>query len=144
MTNPELGQEYIARIFTTLYVQWPKRIGLDAAGITGVVYDTDCIFSTPRIPTPREWDICSETFVWLTDEGYIRTDGCQGNVWTLGRTQLTHKAIEALNKLPDPLNSDKNRSFIDALLATSKDSGKQVRGELIKLGMSGLYTLLQQ
>ncbi|PSU44765.1 hypothetical protein C9J12_25545 [Photobacterium frigidiphilum] len=137
--NPELAEEFIARIFATLYESWPVRIGLDAQKITGIDYDVELLCGIPSVPVPREWSICSELFNWLKDEGYIKTDGFRGNVWTLGRTQLTHKAIEVLKKVPDPLNPEKKRSLIDAIVDSTKDSGKQVRNQVIKLAMTSLY-----
>ncbi|PSU44279.1 hypothetical protein C9J12_27395 [Photobacterium frigidiphilum] len=72
--NPELAEEFIAIIFATLYESRPIRIGLDAQQITAIDYDV-------------------ELFNWLKNEGYIKMDGLVGNVWTLGRPQLTYKAI---------------------------------------------------
>lgn len=141
-SNSELGEEYIAVIFATLYDSWPKRIGLSAESITGIEFDTELLFESPPAYPPNEWDVCSELFVWLEAEGYIRTSGTIGNVWCLGRTQLTHKAIEALKQLPDPINPDKKRTLIDAFVDTAKNSGKEGRNQVIKLGMTSLYKFI--
>ncbi|CAK3965701.1 Restriction system protein Mrr-like N-terminal domain-containing protein [Vibrio crassostreae] len=139
ISNPELAERQIATLFVTLYESWPVRITIDAQQVTGVIFDTDSLYDTPSTPIPKEWTICSELFVWLENEGYIKTDGAIGSIWTLGRTQLTHKAIETMKSLPDPLNPEKKRTLIDAIIDVSKDGGKQARNQIISFAMSALY-----
>jgi hypothetical protein len=141
-SNPQLAQAYTATIFATLYESWPVRVPLTAQQITGIEYDLDLLFNTPRTPIPGEWTVCSELFVWLEKEGYIDTQGARGNIWSLGRTQLTHKAIETLKSVPDPVNPGKKRTMIDAIVDASKEGGKQARNQLVNLAMTALYQAL--
>ena len=143
-SNPELGDLYTAKIFAILYESWPKKKGIDAAQVTGVEYDTDNLYVPDAPRQPREWDICNGLFNWLIAEGYIRTDGFRGDAWTLGRTELTQKAIEALKKMPDPLNPDKTRSMGDAIVDAVKHGGEQAVNQIIKLSMTGLYHYLSK
>lgn len=138
-SNPELGDLYTAKIFAILYESWPVKQGLTAAVVTGIEYDTDNLFEADAPRQPREWDVCNGLFNWLKEEGYIRTDGFQGNAWTLGRTELSQKAIEALKKMPDPINPDKGRSMGDAIVAAVKHGGEQAVNQVIKLSMTALY-----
>lgn len=139
LSNPELAEQQIATLFVTLYESWPVRMTIDAQQVTGVTFDIDSLYDTPSAPVPKEWTICSELFIWLENEGYITTDGVRGNIWTLGRTQLTHRAIETMKALPDPLNPDKKRTLMDAIVDVSKEGGKQARNQVISLAMSALY-----
>ena len=143
-SNPELGELYTAKIFAILYESWPVKKGLDAALVTGMEYDTDNLNELNAPRQPREWDVCSGLFSWLEREEYIITDGFRGNVWTLGRTELTQKAIEALKKIPDPLNPDKTRSMGDAIVDAVKHGGEQAVNQVIKLSMTGLYHYLSK
>ena len=118
------------------------RVSINAQQITGIEYDLELLFHTPPIPVPAEWTVCSELFVWLEKEGYIDTQGARGNIWSLGRTQLTHKAIETLKSVPDPVNPGKKRTMIDAIVDTSKEGGKQARNQLVNLAMTALYQAL--
>lgn len=135
---------YIATIFAKLYESWPVRISINAQDVTGVEFDIESLFDSVT-SLPNEWTVCGELFIWLRDENYIQIEGFCGDVWSLGRTQLTHKAIEALKKAPDPLNPEqKKRSLIDAIVDSTKDSSKESRKQLINLAMTSLYNTVNQ
>jgi len=93
--NMNQFNEVAATIFTHLYDNFPKPVGIKMHELIGGEINPDEMYICPKT------DFASDVMKWITDEGYIKSSG--GNFALYSQCVLTSKGLDALNSTPKSL-----------------------------------------
>lgn len=151
--NIDLFNEYVAKIFATLYRHFPIPTDLSAEEIAGVKHDEkeyDNGFSSGTYfkvqpEFEKQDEVFSSTVKWLTSAGYIWTEGGDISYDQLSYKTivLSPKTLQILNVIPAALEKSKeNKSLGDQLSEAVKDGSTDAAKDLVKTGLSSLVGMV--
>lgn len=150
MENIDKFNFYTAKIFSTLYANFPIPIAIDTRMIVhGQPFPEK--MNTPDWQhirkTDQEINFCCASLAWLHKNGYFHCDGARQYLRISG-VVMTPKCLEAMAAIPDSLNQstgNKITEFIkDVTFDSLKETGKRELSGLIGTAIRSGYSVIQQ
>ena len=142
MNNSELGAIYTTKILGTLLQNWPEPVHLHCSEVTEIDFDEELLFEGQSYPS--EWDICSNLISWLEKEGFIRTGGLGGTVFSFVSVEITMSAMTAINQVPDPLNPDSTRTLKDTLKDIASNGSGKLADKIMDQAFYAFVTMVEK